>query len=114
MLGYIVDDDNMLQYISDSEESYILKTANLIEIPADFEKEAVDMVCGQYLMIQKNSGKDIGIDIDSAVSSISEGDVSISLALGKGTLTPEQRFDKLIEYLMRGKAELTDYRRLRW
>ena len=113
-LGFESDADDMLEYIAQSEEADILRKCNCEAIPEGFMGEAVDMVCGRYLMIQKSSGADVGIDFDAAVSAISEGDISVSFAVGSGMKTAEQRFDELIAYLMRGERNVADYRRVRW
>ena len=113
-LGFESDADEMLEYIAQSEEADILRKCNCEAIPEGFMGEAVDMVCARYLMIQKSSGADLGIDFDAAVSSISEGDVSVSFAVGRGAKTAEQRFEELVAYLMRGAQNVTDYRRVRW
>ncbi|HUM42445.1 MAG TPA: hypothetical protein PKI14_05825, partial [Fervidobacterium sp.] len=57
----------------------------------------------------------LDIDIDAAVKQIQEGDTNVTFAFGNGSMTPEQRLDSLIAYLMTsGKSQFVHYRRLRW
>lgn len=54
-------------------------------------------------------------NLESAVKQISEGDTSITYAIGDGNSTPEMRLDTLIDYLINhGKNELESYRCLKW
>ena len=62
---------------------------------------------------KKNSGGDIGIDVDSAISSITEGDMKVDFAFGKGQLTKEQRLEHLIHHLI-DDIELNKFRRVSW
>ena len=63
----------------------------------------------------KNLGQLDGFDLEAAVKQITEGDTSVTFAVGEGSQTPEQRLDRLIAGLLEGrKDELYRYRRFVW
>ena len=115
-LGFEVAEgqEALLQSIADTKEKEIVSYCHVEAIPEGFMDMAMDMVCGAYLKTLKDSGKDLGIDIDSAASAITEGDTKVELAYQKGMQTPEQRLDALIEGLMRGQGQMARWRRLAW
>jgi hypothetical protein len=96
----------------------IKNNCNIKEIPDGLRQIAVNMVCGEFLFNKKNSGDLSGFEIDisnAAIKRIQEGDTTIEFAFGSGDLTPEQRLNAVINYLMTcGNAEFSRYRRLRW
>lgn len=95
-------------------ENRIKNSCNTTSIPEGLFNIAVDMICGQFLMIRKNSGRlEISdLDLSGAITSISEGDVSISFDANS---TDEQKFNQLINYLMtKGEGDFICYRRLKW
>ena len=95
-------------------ENRIKNSCNTTSIPEGLFNIAVDMTCGQFLMIRKNSGRlEISdLDLSGAIASISEGDVSISFDTNS---TDEQKFNQLVNYLMtKGEGDFICYRRLKW
>jgi len=53
--------------------------------------------------------------LDAAIKQIQEGDTNTVFAIGEGSLTPEQRLNGLIDYLINGRSdELYRYRKLVW
>lgn len=115
MLGYDgVANDELIAYIKAAKEIDIKGYINSCTIPEELDNTLIDMVCGEYLVTLKNSGQELKVDIDSAASAITEGDTKVELAYAKGMTTPEQRFDELICYLLRGERRLIEHRRVRW
>ena len=56
-----------------------------------------------------------GLDLDFAVKQIQEGDTNTVFATGEASLTPEQRLNNFLNYLLtHGRDEFSCYRRLRW
>lgn len=107
--------DPLLPFIIQSVTEKICNATNQTEIPEGLHYAAVEMVVGQYLQWVKNSGQLEGFDLDAAVKSIQEGDTNVTFAIGEGSFTPEQRLDKLIDYLINGRTkEFIRYRRLVW
>ena len=95
-------------------ENRIKNSCNTTSIPEGLFNIAVDMICGQFLMNRKNSGRlDISdLDLSGAITSITEGDVSISFDANS---TDEQKFNQLINHLMtKGEGDFVCYRRLKW
>ena len=118
-LGYAFDpaDDWVLNFIVDKVTNTIKNECNVIEIPDGLHQIAVDMVCGEFLMMKKGSGQLDGFEVDldsAALKQIQEGDTSVSFAI-EAVASPEKRLDALIYYLMDyGKSQFITYRRLKW
>ena len=84
-------------------------------IPEGLESVAVYMAVGEYLNMKKTVGQLTGFDLDAAIKQIQEGDTNTVFAIGEGSLTPEQRLNGLIDYLINGRSdELYRYRKLVW
>lgn len=103
-----------LSFIMLDVENRIKNSCNTTSIPEGLNCVAVDMICGQFLMNRKNSGRlELStLDLNGAITSITEGDVSISF---DADTTDEQKFNQLIDYLMtKGEGEFVCYRKLKW
>lgn len=114
--GYLpIENDSWeLSFAMLKVENEIKNSCNTTSIPEGLFTIAVDMICGEFLMCRKNSGRlDIStLDLGGAITSISEGDVSISFDANS---TDEQKFNQLVNYLLtKGKGEFICYRRLSW
>jgi hypothetical protein len=105
-------DEWLLSFLIVKVEQEIKTFCNLTEVPADLHHVVVDRVCGEFLSARKVTGGLAGIDMESVVKSIKEGDTALTYALDeKEALT----FDGLIRALINaGKERLTAFRRLRW
>ena len=98
-------------------KEYIKNITNLKVIPEGLEYVLIDRAIGEFLVFKKGTGtlELSNIYLDAVFSSIQEGDTRVDLGYGKGTQTPEQRLDNLINYLISyGEREILSYRRLRW
>ena len=107
----------LLVFICSSVQERICNETNQDKVPDGLHYMAVEMAVGEYLRNRKNAGQleGIEIDVDAAVKSIQEGDTNITFAVGEGSMTPEQRLESLIEYLINGRTkEFIRYRRLLW
>ena len=114
--GYFLKEDDSweLSYFIANVESQIKNSCNTTSIPEGLSYAAVDMICGEFLMNRKNSGRIELSDLDlaGAITSISEGDVSVSFDTNS---TDEVRFNQLINYLMnKGKGDFICFRKLKW
>lgn len=114
--GYLpIEDDSWeLSFVMLSVENQIKNSCNTTSIPEGLYNVAADMTCGEFLMNRKNSGRlEISnLDLSGAITSISEGDVSISF---DANATDEQKFNQLVNYLLtKGKGEFVCYRQLKW
>ena len=114
--GYFLKEDDSweLSYVISSVENRIKNSCNTTSIPEGLFHVASDMICGEFLMNRKNSGRlEISdLDLSGAITSISEGDVSISFDTNS---TDEEKFNQLVNYLMtKGKGDFVCYRKLRW
>lgn len=108
-------DDPLLGIVISNVQWRVKNETNLKEIPEGLESVAVYMAVGEYLNMKKVSGQLEGFDLEAAVKQIQEGDTNTVFAIGEGSLTPEQRLNGLIDYLINGRSdELYRFRRLVW
>lgn len=108
-------DDPLLDIALNNVQWRIKNLSNLSEIPEGLESLAVSMAVGEYLNMKKAVGQLTGFDLDAAIKQIQEGDTNTVFALGEGSLTPEQRLNVLIDYLINGRSdELYRFRKMVW
>lgn len=107
--------DPLLDILLQNVQQRILNKTNQSVIPKGLESVAVYMAVGEYLNMKKTVGQLTGFDLDAAIKQIQEGDTNTVFAIGEGSLTPEQRLNGLIDYLINGRSdELYRYRKLVW
>jgi len=107
--------DPLLDILLQNVQQRILNKTNQSVIPEGLESVAVYMAVGEYLNMKKTVGQLTGFDLDAAIKQIQEGDTNTVFAIGEGSLTPEQRLNGLIDYLINGRSdELYRYRKLVW
>lgn len=117
--GYtVVEADKwVIDFLIRKVENHIKDSCNILSIPEGLYQIAVDMVAGNFLFEKKAVDADslAGIDLDTAVKQIQEGDTSVTFAIGEGSKTPEQRLDAVISWLMTyGEKDFVSYRCLKW
>lgn len=111
------EDDFDLAFSIMKVENTINNDCNTLSIPEGLVNIAVDMAVGEFLTVKKTFSPDsiAGLDLDLAVKQIQAGDTSVVFAIGEGSLTPEQRLDAFLNYLLNyGRDEFSCYRRIRW
>lgn len=117
-LGLTVEvPDPLLDFVTSTVTERIKNETNQTKIPDGLWYLAVEMTVGEYLKLKKNTGQLNAetFDLDAAIKQIQEGDTNTVFAIGEGSLTPEQRLDILIDYLINGRVgEFKRYRRLVW
>lgn len=107
--------DPLLDILLQNVQQRILNKTNQSVIPEGLESVAVYMAVGEYLNAKKATGQLTGFDLDAAIKQIQEGDTNTVFALGEGSLTPEQRLNVLIDYLINGRSdELYRFRKMVW
>ena len=107
--------DPLLDILLQNVQQRILNKTNQSVIPEGLESVAVYMAVGEYLNAKKATGQLTGFDLDAAIKQIQEGDTNTVFALGEGSLTPEQRLNVLIDYLINGRFdELYRFRKMVW
>ena len=107
--------DPLLDILLHNVQQRILNKTNQSVIPEGLESVAVYMAVGEYLNAKKATGQLTGFDLDAAIKQIQEGDTNTVFALGEGSLTPEQRLNVLIDYLINGRSdELYRFRKMVW
>lgn len=113
---HIVGEDSLLiKILIEGVTTEILIKCNITELPDELKPMAVDAVCGRFLD-QKHSSKQLeDYDFATAVSSITEGDISISYSTSSGTSNPEETFKACIQEMAKlNPYELHAFRRLKW
>ena len=107
--------DPLLDILLQNVQQRILNKTNQSVIQEGLESVAIYMAVGEYLNMKKTVGQLTGFDLDAAIKQIQEGDTNTVFAIGEGSLTPEQRLNGLIDYLINGRSdELYRYRKLVW
>ena len=114
--GYNLKEDDgwMICYAMQKVENHIKNSCNTTEIPDGLFHVAVDMVCGEFLFCMKAVGKLelTDLDLDGAITSIHEGDVTVQFASGS---SDEDKFNSFLNYLLHNeKGDLVCYRKLKW
>lgn len=117
--GYQIQDSDiwMILFCIQKVVNTIKNECNVSKIPNELIQVAVDMVCGEFLFAKKGSGQLQGfeINLDAAVKQIQEGDTNVVFTSGEGSMTPEQRLNSLIAFLLGdGKRQFISFRRLKW
>ena len=117
--GYTLKDGDevILNFSIQKVENTIKNDCNVSSIPDGLVNIAVDMAIGEFLTAKKTfSPNDIaGLDLDFAVKQIQTGDTNTVFATGESSLTPEQRLNDFVSYLLTyGRDEFSCYRKIRW
>ena len=108
-------DDGLLVVLVSGATDYACAQTNQKVLPDGLVTATAYLAVGQYLQAVKTTGKLSGLHIDAAVKQIQEGDTSVTYAIGAGDATPEQRLDRLIDWLSDYGLRLYGaYRRMRW
>lgn len=111
------EDEFSITFCVEKVRNTIKNETNCQDIPDGLECIAVDMAVGEFLLGKKTFAPDdlSTIDLSVAVKQIQTGDTNTVFGVGEGSLTPEQRLDNFINYLLSyGKSEFNSFRRLRW
>lgn len=111
------DDEFALAFSIQKVENTIKNDCNVSEVPDGLMNIAVDMVVGEFLTAKKTFAPDsiAGLDLELAVKQIQTGDTNTVFAVGEGSLTPEQRLNVFLNYLLTyGREEFSCYRKIKW
>ncbi len=113
-MGCQANDAFGLAFIARKEELKILNYCHIAEMPLELYPMLCDRTCGQYLYGQKQTGllNIETLDLSGALSSITEGDVSLSFRSGA---SDAEKLDALLDLMMEtGKEQLACFRRIKW
>lgn len=107
--GISADDSDLtsIELIINGTEEYIMNYCNISSIPIELYNTAVDMCCGTFLRTKLSADKLENGD----VSSIKEGDVTISFMEGTGST---ETLKEIIVGLIDRRNELECFRKLKW
>ena len=114
--GYVPKESDgwVISFATLKVENHIKNSCNTTDIPDGLIHTAVDMVCGEFLFTKKQTGKLelADLDLNGAITSISEGDISISFDADS---SDEDKFNSLLNYLLHeGEGDFVCYRKLKW
>ena len=114
--GYEVTDVDvwMIAFTMQKVTNQILNEINHPFIPDGLKEVFVDKVCGEFLMVKRDTGTLIlsNLDLDGVIQSIKEGDTSVTFS-AEGS--DEAKLNELLSWLMHGKeGDLLCFRRMRW
>lgn len=117
--GYLLKDGDevILAFSLQKVENTIKNDCNVSSVPKGLVSIAIDMAVGEFLTAKKAFTPDdiTGLNLDYAVKQIQVGDTNTVFATGEGNLTPEQRLNSFLSYLLtHGRDEFSCYRKLRW
>lgn len=90
-LGYEAteDDDFLINYAIDKIQYRVKFFTNLNEVPEALEKEVIDAICGDILSFKLIKGD---LDVERAVQSITEGDVTVNYGSNNDPVTLLQKY----------------------
>ncbi len=113
---YHKNDDFILHFSVQKAENTIKNECYTDTIPEGLINIAVDIAVGEFLMAKKTfSPEQIHLDFDTAVKQIQTGDTNVTFSIGEGSLTPEQRLNHFINYILNyGRSEFHCYRKIKW
>lgn len=117
--GYEVTSDNTndqwtVAFCTQKVNQHIINTCNTPSVPDGMFYVAVDRVCGEFLYSLNNTGKLNleDLDLDGAVTQISEGDATVSFESGT---SQDEKFTVFVNYLQNeGIGDEICYRKLKW
>lgn len=117
--GYLLKDGDevILAFSLQKVENTIKNDCNVSSVPKGLVSIAIDMAVGEFLTAKKAFTPDdiAGLNLDYAIKQIQVGDTNTVFATGEGNLTPEQRLNSFLSYLLtHGRDEFSCYRKLRW
>lgn len=109
-LGYeaVSEDDFLIDFLIQAVYQTLLNETNADEVPEGLRYVAINMVCGQLLNNKLAINK---IDVEQAISSIREGDTSVSYSGGKD---PKEFLAEYYQKLTMPISEIVKYRKLSW
>lgn len=107
-----VEDETALTFLLSKTVDHVKNFCNLTIMPGELESTVVECVTLEFLQALSLSGRldDVNITVDK-VSSISEGDVSISYDSSSSKQTVSEAFENAKNQL---DTELLSFRRMRW
>lgn len=120
MLGYAVTetDKPVIDYLTGKCRVALLASIHHKDVPDGLIYTLVDMVAGSFLQDKLNAGalEIEGLDFSPVAKSITEGDVSVTLAgASDGTVSAEARFIAALEDMVHPSERILGaFRRLKW
>lgn len=112
-LGYVVIDSDewLLTFLIEKVGDHIENQCNITGVPENLFYFMVDMVCAEFLSNKKFVGQLEGVNEETAVKSIKEGDTTVTFAIADDVSS----FEGLLKSMrIELQAQLVRFRRLVW
>lgn len=114
--GYALKDDDawVISFCIQKVENHIKNSCNILSVPSGLFNVAVDMVCGEFLLALKQTGKlELNdLDLSGVIAQLKEGDTTVQFANGS---SEEEKLTGFVNYLLtRGEDDFVCYRKLKW
>jgi hypothetical protein len=123
-LGYtfVTADEWVLQFLISKVTNEIKNECNTAEVPHGLRQIAVDMVCGEFLMMKEtgevSSGGGGSSTVGGEIKTIRSGDTTVEYSVTTSSSGGVQTFttiDSLISWLLNhGRSQFTAHRKMRW
>lgn len=105
------NDRTHIELIIEGVEEYVKNYCNIYDIPYELYNTIVDMCCGTYLKARLSLGTLDFVDSKGAISSITEGDVSLGFREGTGS---SEILKTTIDTMLDKKGVLECFRKMKW
>lgn len=109
-------DEALLHLAIRSRKDFVLSYCNRNDLPRRLKSQLYYMIVGEFLYkkIQVFGVEALGIEVESLVSSIKEGDTTVNFSVSNDQ-SPESILRAYINQLRNGdRVTLQEYRRLKW
>lgn len=112
-MGYELQeaDEYIIDQVIIETEQYIMNYCNIYDIPPELKYTALNMCCGNFLKLKLSMGELEDFNIENAVSSIQEGDVSVAF---DDSTSRAELFERFVDALTDKEDELVCCRRMKW
>ena len=108
------DDTALITFIIAEVKQYIKHYCNVCEVPECLEYVIIDMACGKFLQLKKNTGQLTQIQLGGVLKAVRDGDTQVEYNVSY-QVEPEAQFITFIDKLINGhESELIRHRRLCW
>ena len=104
----------MISFCIHKVEDHIKNSCNILSVPHGLYTVAIDMICGEFLLSLKQTGKlNIDdLDLSGVITQLKEGDTAVHFAEGS---SDDEKLTGFINYLLtKGVGDLVCYRKIKW
>lgn len=107
------DDDVILELLIGKINESVLNFTNLKVVPEGLHYKIVDAVCGEFLQTKYSLGQ-LTLEVVAPVTSIKEGDTTVSYATTATSVSPQKVFTDVLKNMALSSVEMSRYRVFVW